>query len=80
MQRALMVTLTVGGPIVLATLIIGLVVSLIQAATQVNEATLSFVPKLLIVAAVLWMLGPGMLQTLIDFTRATFLAAASVTR
>jgi flagellar biosynthesis protein FliQ len=78
MQRALMVTLNVGGPIVVATLVIGLVVSIVQAATQINEATLTFVPKLLIVAAVLWLLGPGMLQSLIDFTRSIFVATAGV--
>jgi len=80
MQHALMVTLTVGGPIVVATLLIGLVVSVVQAATQINEATLTFVPKLLIVAAVLWLLGPGMLQSLIDFTRSIFMATAGIAK
>ncbi len=64
LQRALWVTLAVGGPIVAATLVVGLLVSILQAATQVNEATLTFVPKLIVVAVILLLFGPGMLETL----------------
>lgn len=80
LQRALVVTLTVGGPIIVASLVVGLVVSVLQAATQINEATLTFVPKLLVVAAVLLVFGPGMLGSLLDFTRGVFAAAAGVAR
>jgi flagellar biosynthetic protein FliQ len=80
LQRTLVVTLAVGGPIVLATLAVGLAVAVLQAATQINEATLTFLPKLLVVAAVLVLLGPGMLTTLVDFTRTVFLVAAEVGR
>lgn len=80
LQRSLFAMLAVGGPIVLATMAIGLVVSILQAATQVNEATLTFVPKLVVVAAILLLAGPGMLQQLLDFTRFIFATAAVVGR
>jgi flagellar biosynthetic protein FliQ len=80
LQRTLFTTLAVGGPIVLVTMIVGLVVSILQAATQVNEGTLTFVPKLIAVAAVLLLAGPGMAQQLIDFTRFVFATAVDMAR
>jgi len=80
MQRALYVTLMVGGPIVLVSLVVGLVISVFQAATQINEATLTFVPKLLLVALVLTMLGPMMATQLTDFTRYVFETASQVSK
>jgi flagellar biosynthesis protein FliQ len=76
MQRALTTTLMVGGPIVLVSMAVGLVVSVLQAATQINEATLTFVPKLVIVTLILMMMGPGMATQLTDFTRFVFEAAS----
>jgi flagellar biosynthetic protein FliQ len=80
MQRALTTTLMVGGPIVLVSMAVGLVISVIQAATQINEATLTFVPKLLVVCLVLLVLGPGMATNLTDFTRFVFQAASEAGR
>jgi flagellar biosynthetic protein FliQ len=80
LQRTLFTMLAVGGPIVLATMVVGLVISILQAATQVNEATLTFVPKLVVVAAILLLAGPGMLEQLIDFTRYIFSTAVAVAR
>jgi flagellar biosynthetic protein FliQ len=77
MQQVLWTTLIVGGPIVLAGLIVGLIVSVFQAATQINEATLTFVPKLIVIAAVLVVLGPSMVGSLIDLTRYVFNFAVS---
>jgi flagellar biosynthetic protein FliQ len=77
LQRTLWTMLAVGGPIVLATMVVGLVISVFQAATQINEATLTFVPKLAVVGAILMIAGPGMLQQLIDFTRYIFATAAA---
>jgi flagellar biosynthesis protein FliQ len=77
MERALITTLTVSGPIVIAALAVGLVVSVFQAATQINEATLTFVPKLLVVAVVLVILGPTMIGSLVDLTRFMFGVAAT---
>jgi flagellar biosynthesis protein FliQ len=76
MQRAMLTTLMVGGPIVMVSMAVGLVISIFQAATQINEATLTFVPKLLVVALVLILLGPMMAGQLTDFTRFVFQAAA----
>ena len=56
------------GPLVFSVLVVGLAVSLLQAVTQINEMTLSFVPKLLALSGVLVVLGPWMLNTLMDYT------------
>jgi flagellar biosynthesis protein FliQ len=80
LQRALYTTLMVGGPIVLVSMAVGLVISVFQAATQINEATLTFVPKLLVVALILMILGPNMVSQLTDFTRYVFDAAAQAGR
>ena len=76
LQRALYTTLMVGGPIVLVSMAVGLTISIFQAATQINEATLTFVPKLVIVALVLMILGPMMAGQLTDFTRFVFQAVS----
>jgi len=73
-QQALEVTLLVSAPLLLAALITGLVVSVFQAATQINEMTLSFIPKLLAVFAALVLAGPWMLSVIVDFTRRLFSA------
>ena len=80
MEKALTTTLLVGGPIVLVSMAVGLTISVIQAATQINEATLTFVPKLLIVALVLVILGPSMVGQLTDFTRYVFQVASEAAR
>ncbi|QDQ88686.1 flagellar biosynthesis protein FliQ [Alcaligenaceae bacterium SJ-26] len=66
---ALKLTLTIAGPLLLVTLVVGLVISIFQAATQINEMTLSFIPKLLAMCAALILLGPWILNTLVDFLR-----------
>jgi flagellar biosynthetic protein FliQ len=68
-QHALVVTLMIAAPLLLTSLAVGLLVGVLQAATQINEMTLSFIPKLLALAAVLVIAGPWMLRTLIDYTR-----------
>ncbi|MBS1157399.1 MAG: EscS/YscS/HrcS family type secretion system export apparatus protein [Proteobacteria bacterium] len=68
MQRAMEVMVLLGGPLLLSTLVIGLVVSIFQAATQINEATLSFIPKLLMAFLVVVVAGPWMLQVITDYT------------
>jgi flagellar biosynthetic protein FliQ len=69
LRDTLLVVLKLGGPPLLALLAVGLVVSLIQAVTQVNEATLVFLPKALVLGGALALLGPFMMATLSDFTR-----------
>lgn len=68
-QRALEMTLLLAAPLLLAALVIGLLVGIFQAATQINEMTLSFIPKLIGLAAVLVIVGPWMLKELIGYTR-----------
>ncbi|HTT03829.1 MAG TPA: flagellar biosynthesis protein FliQ [Steroidobacteraceae bacterium] len=68
-QRALEMALMLAAPMLLAALIIGLLVGIFQAATQINEMTLSFIPKLLGMATVLVVVGPWMLKELIGYTR-----------
>jgi flagellar biosynthetic protein FliQ len=80
MQRALFTTLMVGGPIVLVSMAVGLCISVLQAATQINEATLTFVPKLIVVSLVLMILGPMMVSQLTDFTQYVFQAASEVSK
>jgi flagellar biosynthesis protein FliQ len=71
-QHALIVTTMLAAPLLLAALIVGVVIGMLQAATQINEATLSFIPKLLVVVVTLSVTGHWMLQTLMDYTRALF--------
>ncbi len=66
---ALKVALSMAGPILLITLLVGLTISIFQAATQVNEMTLSFIPKLLAVATTITLLGPWLIATIVDFMR-----------
>jgi flagellar biosynthetic protein FliQ len=71
---ALEVTLALAAPLLLAALITGVVVGAFQAATQINEMTLSFIPKLLVMALVMALAGPWMLHTLVDYTRELILS------
>ena len=68
-QQALKMTLMLSAPLLLTALLVGLVVGLFQAATQIQEMTLSFIPKLLAMGLVFVIAGPWMLRSLIDFTR-----------
>lgn len=72
-EKALELTVMLSAPLLLTSMAIGLLVAMFQAATQINEMTLSFVPKLLITAIVLAVAGPWMLTIMIDFTRELFL-------
>ena len=66
-----MILLMVSMPILLMVLVVGLVVSVVQAITQINEASLSFVPKLLVAVGVMLFAGPWMLSTMVDYIRRT---------
>lgn len=71
-SEAMTVALALAAPLLLAALFSGLIVSLLQAATQINEMTLSFIPKILAVAATLMIAGPWMLNLLLDYIRQLF--------
>jgi flagellar biosynthetic protein FliQ len=65
----LLVTTMVAAPLLVTALVTGLVIGMLQAATQINEATLSFIPKLVLLVVALMVTGPWMLKVLVDFTR-----------
>jgi len=71
-QRALEITMLLAAPLLLAALIIGLLVGVFQAATQINEMTLSFIPKVIGMGATMVIAGPWMLKTIISYTRELF--------
>ena len=71
-RTAMEITLMVSAPLLLIALIIGLVVSIFQAATQINEATLSFIPKLVGIFLALAIAGPWMLSVMLDYMRQVF--------
>lgn len=78
LQTAFLTILKVGGPILIIALIVGLLVSIMQAATQIQEQTLSFVPKLLAIVLGLIVLGNFMMTTLVEFTTDIFQKIASL--
>ncbi len=67
-QDALKTAAMLAGPLLLATLVIGLLVSVFQAVTQINEATLTFIPKMIVIALILVLAGPWMLDILTNYT------------
>ena len=76
-QSALYTLLIVAAPVLGAVLVVGILVSVFQAATQINEATLTFVPKLLAAIAVMGLAGPWMLTTLVEYLRSVLLSLPS---
>ena len=76
-QQGLYMLLMVSAPMLLTVLVIGLLVSIFQAATQISEATLSFVPKVLGAVAVLAIAGPWMLTSLVEYLQRTLQAIPS---
>ncbi|MDX1547785.1 MAG: flagellar biosynthesis protein FliQ [Rhodothermales bacterium] len=79
-QEAMSTAFMVAAPLLGAALAVGVMVSLFQAVTSMQEMTLSYIPKILIVAAALLLLAPWMLQHLTDFTTHVFTAIPSVSR
>jgi flagellar biosynthesis protein FliQ len=73
-SRALEMTLALAAPLLLAALITGVLVGAFQAATSINEMTLSFIPKLLAISVTIAIVGPWMLKTLIGYTRELILS------
>ncbi len=71
-QRALEMTMLLAAPLLLVALVTGLIVGAFQAATQINEMTLSFIPKLIALGATLVIAGPWMLKLLVGYTREIF--------
>lgn len=67
MYETVMVAIKLGGPILIISMAVGILISIIQAATQIHEQTVTFVPKVIIIALICIVLGPWMLETLQDF-------------
>jgi len=76
-QQGLYLLMMVAAPVLLVVLVVGLVVSIFQAATQINEATLSFVPKVVAAIAMLGFAGPWMMTTLVEYLQRTLQAIPS---
>jgi flagellar biosynthetic protein FliQ len=72
LRDGMLVMLKLGGPPLMVALVVGLVIALLQAITQINEATLAFVPKVLALCIALVLLGPFMVGTLSDYTHILF--------
>ena len=66
-QEAIIIAVKLTAPVLLPSLIIGLIIAMFQAATQINEATLTFVPKVVVIGLILMIVGPGMMQMFIDY-------------
>lgn len=79
-QEALRTTALLAAPLLLSTLVVGLAVSIFQALTQINEATLTFIPKMIIVAAVFLMAGPWMMDVMNTYTINLFENIAEIVR
>jgi flagellar biosynthetic protein FliQ len=76
--QGLMVTLKVAGPVLLASLVIGLLVSIFQAITQIQELTLAFIPKIIAVGVVIAFAGPWMLDQMLSWTHEIFAGIPNV--
>ncbi|MBI0326820.1 MULTISPECIES: flagellar biosynthesis protein FliQ [Burkholderia] len=77
-HEAMMIGLMLAAPLLLVALVVGLVVSLFQAATQINESTLSFIPKLLAIVVTMVIAGPWMLTSMLDYTRNILMHVATL--
>jgi flagellar biosynthetic protein FliQ len=77
-HRMLLVTTLIAAPLLLIALLAGLVIGMLQAATQINESTLSFIPKLLLLVLTLFAAGPWILRVLTDFTRDLYASIPNV--
>ena len=78
--QSIKVALMVAAPLLLGSMFTGLIVSILQATTQINESTLSFIPKILTVIVVIIVLGPWMLETLMAYMHAVFSNIATIIR
>jgi flagellar biosynthetic protein FliQ len=77
-QRALELTALVSAPLLISALVVGLIIGMFQAATTIQELSLSFIPKVVVMGVALAVSGPWILQTLVAFTRRLFLSVPSL--
>lgn len=79
-QNALKTTAMLGAPLLISTLVIGLVVSIFQALTQINEATLTFIPKMIVIGIILILIGPWMVDLMTQYTIELFESISVIVR
>lgn len=79
-QDALKTTAMVAAPLLISTLVIGMIVSIFQAITQINEATLTFIPKMIVISIVIVIAGPWMVDMMMQYTTQLFESIATVVR
>ncbi|MGF6365031.1 flagellar biosynthetic protein FliQ [Aequitasia blattaphilus] len=72
LYRLFLMAVKIGGPIIIISMVVGVVISIVQAATQINEQTLTFVPKLIVIGVMLIVMGNSMLKSLQEFTLYVF--------
>jgi flagellar biosynthetic protein FliQ len=77
-HHTLVVTAMIAAPMLLVSLVAGLVIGMLQAATQIHEPTLSFIPKILLLVLTLFAVGPWMLRSLVDFTHDLYTSIPSM--
>ncbi|MCX6104991.1 MAG: flagellar biosynthesis protein FliQ [Proteobacteria bacterium] len=77
--RAVMVAMQISAPVLIAALVTGVLISIVQAATQIQEQTLSFVPKILMITLAMMVCGPWILQIMTEFTKELFNGIPGVT-
>lgn len=80
LQRALYVFLLLGGPTLIISLVVGIAISIFQAVTQINEATMTFIPKVAAILIVMVLAGPWMLNTLLEYTASILISIPTMLR
>jgi flagellar biosynthesis protein FliQ len=79
-NQAIKVTLMLAAPMLIGALLVGILVSIFQAVTQINEQTLSFIPKILVIIAALVIFSPWMMETIVSYTRDLFTSIPELIR
>lgn len=79
-SQAIRVTLMMAAPMLIGALLVGILVSIFQAVTQINEQTLSFIPKILVIVAAMVIFSPWMMETIVSFTRELFISIPEIVR
>ena len=79
-NQAMKITLMLAAPMLIGALVVGVLVSIFQAVTQINEQTLSFIPKILVIIATLVIFSPWMMETMVSYTRELFTSVPELIR
>lgn len=79
-SQAIKITLMMAAPMLIGALLVGILVSIFQAVTQINEQTLSFIPKILVIVAAMVIFSPWMMDTIVTYTRELFISIPEIVR